>query len=275
MLGITGMNRTSMVAKGLCLTGVLVSLACSGSAVKGGAGGIGGIAAVGGQSQRGGNGGIIAGAGGGIGGVGGSSQAGGNGGAVAGAGGGAGGGGGSSQAGGNGGAIPTLALPACVLDLLNACPTSAPCVQSATDAGQINSCYEVGADGGAGAGGGVRATFTPSHDPAMDCGFNGGTTVVTKADGSPCYSFEVHEPQMLDCETHTWIWKDGSGQVVATGSLSFGPSNTSQITCAVGGARTTCSEPAQSFSTSCCNVSYTGLNCQAGLPPSCAAGACP
>jgi hypothetical protein len=279
-----------MVAQGLCFAFALASLACSGSAGKGGAGGGGGIGAVGGSTHTGGIGGATAGAGGGTGGigavggtsqsggtggigaVGGSSQSGGSGGANAGAGGGLGGIGGGSPSGGSGGGVATLTLPQCVLDLINTCPTTGSCVRSENDAGMVDICYN--ADGGAGAGGGVRTVFTPSHDPAMDCGFTGGgTTVVTKADGSPCYSFEAHEPQTLDCQTHTWTWKDASGQVVANGSLTRGANYASTITCAGGGARTTCSVPAASAATSCCDAWFGGSGCEAG--PTCVAGACP
>jgi hypothetical protein len=260
-----GTNPRALVGKGLGVAVVLTSLACSskslggGQSGEGGAGGGGGIVGVVGGAGGRGDGGALAGGAGNLGG----------GGAL---GGGGGGGIGGGQSGGAGGInVGPLRLPSCVSNLLSACPFSS-CVYSARDGGQETFCFGASA----GADGGVRATLT-----SLSTAFNCSTPTllaVTKADGSPCYSFEDDEPTSLDCSGHTWTWKDASGQVVATGS-SYYPNHSAQITCAAGGEKTSCgqSSPPGTPPSTCCGIGIGGSAlCPDGLNPfGCAAGSCP
>ena len=234
------------VANRLCAAAALMLLACSSSSPTGGAGG-----GKGGGGQSGGNGGTKVDAGGG-------GQSGGNGGnggtkVDAGGGGQSGGNGGTKADGGggqsgNGGAnVDPLPLPGCLSDLLSTCSLAMPCAYSTNDAGGFSDfCFAAGATD---SGGGAHATETLVPNPN---GGNGDCTpytlvAVAKADGSPCYSFEVHEPVEVDCTYHTWIWKDASGQTVATGRLQIGAeggvafnATHAEIKCAVGGEQTSC-----------------------------------
>jgi hypothetical protein len=197
-----------------------------------------------------------------------------NGGAVAGA-------GDRGTAGGGGGidASP-LTLPGCLSDLLSACQLVTPCVSSTNAAGDISDvCFAAAVDSGVGA----RATFTqiPSTAGNSDCGAHFSSVTVSKADGSPCYSFEQHEPLQYDCSRLTWTWKDPTGRVVATGSVdrtvptSSGYETMGRITCAGGGASATCTEPYSGDD--CCALSpYGSPACPDGVNvASCSAGTCP
>ena len=304
------MNRGVVVAKGLRV-GValaLMSLACSAKPLGGGSPGVGGGGGPGGDGGDLGGGGGFGGGGGDLGGGGGGGFGGGGGDLGGGGGGGFGGGGGDLGGGGGGGfggglggdggdlggtgfggdlgvgggggitATP-LVLPSCVSNLLSACPFVAPCVYSGSDAGQETEyCFAAGADGGTGAAGGVRVTVTPLTQPQFDCA-TAWVVTVTKADGSPCYSFEDHEPTQDDCTTHTWTWKDASGRVVANGSdgIQSSPTRSKQIICA-GGETATCMQVSQGGQvSSCCGVGVAGsASCPDGVNPLvCTAGACP
>ena len=234
-----------LVAKRLCAAAALMCLACSTGSPKGSAGGNGG----GGQSGDGG--GTNADAGGG-------------------------------QSGGDGGiSASPLTLPGCLSDLLSACPLATPCVHSTSDAGELtNYCFAAPATD---ASAGAHATVTSMLNVGGngDCGAHFTLATVAKADGSPCYSFELHEPVENDCTAHTWIWKDASGQIVATGIVQRGVyvgqpayTNIAGITCAAGGAQTSCKDPTSGV---CCGVSVLGsVECPDGVNvPACTAGVCP
>ena len=100
------------------------------------------------------------------------------------------------QSGGDGGITPTpLALPDCLSALLSSCGLATPCVYARNDAGGIsNYCFAAGATD---AGGGARATITSVPSATNGTGECGNVpftlATVTKADGSPCYSFETHD----------------------------------------------------------------------------------
>ena len=89
---------------------------------------------------------------------------------------------------------------------------------------------------------------------------------VRKADGTPCYSFET---TLIGGEVLQYVWKDPSGQVVATGS--FVPT---QVVCESGGQMSTCNDAAGNPSTGCCPLDDLGTTASCpGL--SCSAGSCP
>ncbi len=259
------------VANRLCAAVALMFLACSSGSPTGGAGG--GKAGGGqGGGKGGGNGGTNSNAD-----AGGGGQSG-NGGTAANV-----DAGGGGQGGGNGGVDANpLTLPGCLSDLLSACPLATPCFYSANDAGDFsNVCFAAGAtdpDGGARAT--VMSVLNPNGGNG-DCGAHFTQVTVAKADGSPCYSFEIHEPVELDCTQHTWIWKDASGQIVATGGVKNGAiagvafnETQAAIMCAVGGDQTSCDGL---IGASCCGVSpYGSLSCPDGVTVSaCSPGACP
>lgn len=171
-----------------------------------------------------------------------------------------------------------LTLPKCVSDLLAACPPIAPCVYSLGDGGAESVCFAVGADGAV--GGGARATVTTV---AVSPNGPGSIITVAKADGSPCYSFEYLRPTQYDDMVSTWTWKDANGHEVASGSLSLTPgpaggefSNVGVVTCAAGGAETSCRVPYGSASR-CCDIYYGAAACPDGVSPSlaCTFGPCP
>ena len=174
-----------------------------------------------------------------------------------------------------------LTLPGCVSQLLSACPPVAPCAYSVGDGGAASVCFAVGADGGTGTDGGARATFT-SVSPSLSIG-GGSIVTVTKADGSPCYSFEYLTPTQYDDMVRTWTWKDATGRLVASGTLSLTPgpaageySNVGVITCADGGAKTSCSY-VLSTPMRCCDVSsYGAAACPDGVnfSATCVVGDC-
>jgi len=170
------------------------------------------------------------------------------------------------------------------LDLLSTCPPVAPCAYSVGDGGTESVCFAVGADAGTGAGAGARATVTTV--PFSQLTGQGTIATVTTADGSPCYSFEYLAPTQDDDMVHTWTWKDATGQVVASGSLSLVPgpavgeySNLGVITCAASGAETSCLDAYFTpYSTQCCDVStYGAAVCPNGVSRSsaCTVGGCP
>jgi hypothetical protein len=147
-----------------------------------------------------------------------------------------------------------LELPACVKNLVAACATTGTCTSEGTAGTVSDLCFASG----------VRASFTGEF-----AGTSGSKTVsVTKADGSPCYSFEtsLHGGEQLQ-----YTWKDATGQVVATGSNSGGFGTPSvQIMCAGGGETKTCD-----FSTdTCCDLTNLG-NATCVSPVSCTSGTCP
>ena len=87
-----------------------------------------------------------------------------------------------------------------------------------------------------------------------------------KADGTPCYSFET---TLIGGEVLQYVWKDPSGQVVATGS--FVPT---QVVCESGGQTSTCNDAAGNPSAGCCPLDDLGTTASCpGL--SCSAGSCP
>ena len=241
-------DKAALLANRLCVAAALMVFGCSGGSPTG--------------SASGGNGGL--------------GQGGGNGGTKTDA-------GVAGQSGGDGGLQGSpLTLPGCLSDLLSACPLATPCVYSTDDAGDIsNYCFAAAATD---AGGGARATVISVlnlNGGNGDCGAHFTLATVVKADGSPCYTFENHEPVESDCTQHTWIWKDASGQTVATGTWQRGVyvgqpayANIVGITCAVGGAQTSCKDPPPG---SCCEVSSFGsAACPDGVNvTACAAGACP
>lgn len=169
--------------------------------------------------------------------------------------------GGSTGAGGSTGTGGTgdSELPDCVKALLASCATNGACVPARPDASAASDvCFASG----------VRASFS---DPAI------GTQVVrvTKADGSPCYSFETTEVPSSDLQTRLYTWKNSVGQVVATGrSVSIDAMGGADVTCACGG-QTSCNfsyvpggPPAP-----CCTINKFGNATCAG--PFCPAGSCP
>ena len=67
-----------------------------------------------------------------------------------------------------------------------------------------------------------------------------GVTRVTKADGSPCYSFESHADPDMACTGFRFTWKDASGQVVATGTFNPDVVPNTTVTCAGTGEVLSC-----------------------------------
>jgi hypothetical protein len=63
---------------------------------------------------------------------------------------------------------------------------------------------------------------------------------VTKADGSPCYSFESHADPDMACTGFRFTWKDASGQVVATGTFNPDALPDTTVTCAGTGEVLSC-----------------------------------
>ena len=87
---------------------------------------------------------------------------------------------------------------------------------------------------------------------------------VTKADGSPCYSFET-----VLGELTRYTWKDAAGQVVATGSF-LGPTRSGGIACADGGETPSCQGALGSDPTAgpCCTISSPGnTTCVSPMSP--------
>jgi len=123
---------------------------------------------------------------------------------------------------------------------------------------------------------GVRATFAPVDDPTT-CGEH-VVAQVTRADGSPCYSYEKYGVTVTRCEGTAYIWRDAAGQVVATGTSNPYSNPTHQITCANGGQKKVCHNPIISTNTgACCAISELGV-AGCGLPlghTRCRTGTCP
>jgi hypothetical protein len=118
----------------------------------------------------------------------------------------------------------------------------------------------------------VRATVS-SRDDAKACSGHVDIREVTKADGSPCYTFETYVSNGTACESIIYTWKDPSGQVIASGANGF--SNLTTITCAATGESANCQGP-QGLPPSggCCGVTGFGTAaCSDGV--ACSSGACP
>ena len=123
---------------------------------------------------------------------------------------------------------------------------------------------------------GVHATFATVAD-TNSCG---GRRVVqvTRADGSPCYSYEKYVSNGTACEGTVYTWKDAAGQVVATGTSNPYSTPSHQITCTNGGQKKTCHNPIIFGSTgACCGITEVGV---AGCAPPvvhgrCRTGTCP
>jgi hypothetical protein len=149
-----------------------------------------------------------------------------------------------------------LELPACVKNLVATCATAGTCTSEGTDAGAVSElCFASG----------VRASFTGelAGDSAPK------TVSVTKADDSPCYSFET---SLLRGEELHYVWKDAAGQVVATGRNGFGGA---QILCLDGSETKTCEAAHNGSSTgACCDLTDLG-NATCVSPVSCTSGTCP
>jgi hypothetical protein len=111
---------------------------------------------------------------------------------------------------------------------------------------------------------------------------DGDTQVVsvTKADGSPCYSFEAtwgHIVANMDVRM-TYTWKDAAGQVVATGSsFSVDAMTSTGITCSAG-AQVSC-QSRQNGSvgppTPCCTIGSLGNAACVTSQFSCSVLTCP
>lgn len=146
-------------------------------------------------------------------------------GGVAGGAGMAGGGGTGDQAGGGGTGgvpIPHVELPACVKDLIAACPTSGTCsTPKVQNTGvPIPYCFANG----------VHAVSTNLATPASD------GMQVSKPDGSLCYTYE----QVSGTGAHTW--KDAAGNVVATATVTTDSRQYVhvEVACTIGGETTVC-----------------------------------
>jgi len=164
------------------------------------------------------------------------------------------------------GAGGALQLPSCLTDLMAACPTDTTCVSSSSDAGAIsNVCFPSG----------VRASITTTPDRS-GCNQQDLVVQVTKADGSPCYSFESGVNG--GCYGKNFMWKDASGQIVANGSSSpcFNPGI--WIQCAAGSPTAACDSPKQGqpLHDPCCGLTDVGTAvCMSPFSSSaCTAGNC-
>jgi hypothetical protein len=195
----------------------------------------------GGPGGRGGDGGTA--------GVGGDGGAGGSGGGAT--------GGATSGAGGTGGWTNVLELPDCVKVLIAPCNASGTCTYERVDGGgsAYMECFESG----------VRASSIGQL-------VGGGTIVVrvSKADGSPCYSFETSSG--LDDENPGYLWKDAAGQIVARGRTNQFGMPSLQITCESGSEIRACTGLPGSTD-GCCQISSLG-NRTCPEFSSCTAGTC-
>lgn len=135
---------------------------------------------------------------------------------------------------GKGGDEATFQLPSCVRDLIQACGTDTACrAEIDEDAGVERDCYESGA--------------RIEQSTVSACGSESGRSelVARKADGSPCFAFEISGLfQAQFCEHTDLAWRDGQGTTVATGWAGGGMSYTISITCSSSGETASCSNDA-------------------------------
>ena len=100
-----------------------------------------------------------------------------------------------------------LQLPGCLRDLFATCPMTSPCTYEPSDAGTPQRmCFASGAR---------------SVTEGFFCTASGGgqTTVVSKADGSLCYTLNQSGNQWQACEVESYRWTDASGALVATATV--------------------------------------------------------
>ena len=106
---------------------------------------------------------------------------------------------------------------------------------------------------------GVHAKFSSVANTSA-CGGSSRVVQVTRADGSPCYSYETYVVQGTFCEGTAYVWKDAAGQVVATGTSNPYSNPTHQITCANGGQKKTCHNSILFTDTgACCGITELGI----------------
>ena len=184
------------------------------------------------------------------------------GGTAGGTGGGTAGGTGGGNAGGTGG-TPALLLP-CLTNLLASCEPQGACTSS-SDAGVTAAiCFESG----------VRVTYSKVSKTGACAGFS-NVTVVTKADGSPCYSFESYFDSGMACEGERYTWRDAAGQLVASGVRNPYDNPSTRVLC-TGGVASTCHNPAPlGASTPCCGITNLGTSQCMYASQQCTAGSCP
>jgi hypothetical protein len=172
------------------------------------------------------------------------------------------GGAGGGNAGGTGG-TPAMILPDCVTNLLASCEPQGACTSS-SDAGVTAAiCFASG----------VRVTY--SQGPQTGCASFSNVTVVTKADGSPCYSFESYRDSGMACERDVYIWRDAAGQLVAMGVWHPHNNPSTRVSCS-GGVESTCNGPATfGVSNPCCGITNLGTSQCMYASQQCTAGSCP
>jgi hypothetical protein len=174
---------------------------------------------------------------------------------------------GGTGVGGNSGGSG-LQVPGCLVDLLASCAPQGTCTSGATDANMVSPvCFASG----------VRAAL--SHGQSADsCGGTTQVVDVTKADGSPCYSFEWYGALSQGCEGFRYTWKDASGAIVATGTQNYYAVPTLSITCAANGEAQSCTDrPVTGPSDPCCAVGdfgAAGCTRPASAGVECPRGAC-
>jgi hypothetical protein len=168
---------------------------------------------------------------------------------------------------GVGGAAGTgLQLPSCVVDLLASCAPQGACTSAANDAGMVSDvCFASG----------VHVAVT---NVVRNCG-GPWTMTVTKADGSPCYTFEWYVDIGMACEGIVNTWKDATGATVATGVENPYSTPSASITCTASGEVQSCTDRTILGGTPqapCCGVTNFGTaRCTAPFAPSdCTKGAC-
>jgi hypothetical protein len=159
---------------------------------------------------------------------------------------------------------PTIQLPGCVVDLLAQCAPQGPCTSATNDAGLVSDvCFASGVH--------ASPTSVASSDTC------GGISImnVTKADGSPCYTFEAYADINMRCEGIVYTWKDASGAIVATGLDNPYSEPKLSINCWSTGEGRSCTR-SLSGSPSCCYVTNFGSGwCTPPTGPGeCVRGAC-
>lgn len=176
---------------------------------------------------------------------------------------------GGQGAGGQAGAggTPTLALPGCLQELLAPCVPAGACVTQAEPMSS-QTCFASG----------VRVSQGYMVEPQA-CAPGASYVHVKKPDGSFCYRLESYVDASIDCHLTRFTWKDGAGNVVATGTYDTRTHNwTMRIACAATDESVQCVEStATAPPVGCCNLSAFGAPLCAGgdRPETCAAGTCP